>query len=261
MIFSVGYLLVRGLLSCLTVLARHEASKDAELLVLRHENAVLHRQVGRVRYRPGDRLWLAALFRLIPRRRRGEVFAVTPATLLAWHRKLVAHKWDYTSRRRPGRPVGADNGVMAVDLLFPCRGRGGRKFGIWLRGSVAVGHCQYSCHFVLHIWRCSAGWLALLASSDRAKDAEILILRHQVAVLQRQVKTPRLSWADRAILAALAWLLPGRYLRELRLIISPRTLLRRHADLVRRHWAYPRAVGTAARLCQAKAAEMAPAPF
>jgi hypothetical protein len=84
------------------------------------------------------------------------------------------------------------------------------------------------------------GWLALLARSDRAKDAEILILRHQVAVLQRQVKTPRLSWADRAVLVALARLLPGRHLRELRLIISPRTLLRWHADLVRRHWAYPR---------------------
>jgi hypothetical protein len=68
-------------------------------------------------------------------------------------------------------------------------------------------------------------WLALLARSDRAKDAEILILRHQVAVLQRQVKTPRLSWADRAILAALARLLPSGHLRHLRLIISPRTLL------------------------------------
>jgi transposase len=79
-------------------------SKDAELLALRHENAVLRRQVGRVRYQPGDRLWLAALSRLVPRRRWGEVFPVTPATLLAWHRRLVARKWDYSSRRRPGRP-------------------------------------------------------------------------------------------------------------------------------------------------------------
>ena len=79
-------------------------SKDAELLVLRHENTVLRRQIGRVRYQPGDRLWLAALSRLVPRRRWGEVFAVTPATLLAWHRRLVARKWDYASRRRPGRP-------------------------------------------------------------------------------------------------------------------------------------------------------------
>jgi putative transposase len=81
------------------------------------------------------------------------------------------------------------------------------------------------------------GWLALLARSDRAKDAEILILRHQVAVLQRQVKNPRLSWAGRAVLAALARLLPGSQLRQLRLIVSPRTLLRWHAGLVRRRWA------------------------
>jgi putative transposase len=52
-------------------------------------------------------------------------------------------------------------------------------------------------------------WLALLARSDRAKDTEILILRHQVAVLQRQVKNPRLSWADRAVIAALARLIPA----------------------------------------------------
>ena len=84
------------------------------------------------------------------------------------------------------------------------------------------------------------GWLALLARSDRAKDAEILILRHQVAVLQRQVKTPPLSWADRAVLSALARLLPRGQLRHLRLVISPRTLLRWHASLVRRQWTYPR---------------------
>ena len=104
MILSIVYLVVRCLLGCPMVLARSEASKDAELLALRHENAVLRRQISRVRYQRADRLWLAALSRLIPRRRWGEVFAVTPATLLAWHRRLITHKWDYTSRRRPGRP-------------------------------------------------------------------------------------------------------------------------------------------------------------
>ena len=84
-------------------MAWREASKDAELLVPRHENAMLRRQAGRVRYRPADRLWLAALSRLIPRRRWGDVFAVTPATPLAWHRRLVIRKWDYSSQRRPGR--------------------------------------------------------------------------------------------------------------------------------------------------------------
>jgi putative transposase len=84
------------------------------------------------------------------------------------------------------------------------------------------------------------GWLALLARSDRAKDAEILLLRHQVAVLQRQVRAPRLSWADRALLAALARLLPYSRLCRLRLIVSPRTLLRWHAGLVRRRWTFPR---------------------
>jgi len=103
-IISVVYLLVRCLLGCLAVLTRRQMSKGAELLVLRHENAVLRRQISRVRYEPGDRLWLAALSRLVPRRWWGEVFPVTPATLLAWHRRLVARNWDYASRRRPGRP-------------------------------------------------------------------------------------------------------------------------------------------------------------
>ena len=115
MIFSAVYLIVRCLLSCLAVLARSEVSKDAELLVLRHQNAVLRRQVSRVLYQPGDRLWLAALSRLIPRRRQGAVFAVTPATLLAWHRRLIARKWDYSSRWGPGRPSMA----AAIRKLVP----------------------------------------------------------------------------------------------------------------------------------------------
>jgi hypothetical protein len=77
-IFAVVYLVVRGAVGRLMVLARREVSKHAELLVLRHENAVLRRQIGRVRYQPGDRLWLAGLSRLIPWHRWGEGYAVTP---------------------------------------------------------------------------------------------------------------------------------------------------------------------------------------
>ena len=94
-------------------------------------------------------------------------------------------------------------------------------------------------------------WLALLARSDRAKDAEILLLRHQVAVLPRHVGTPRPSWADRAVLAALARVPPGGQLRQLRLIVSPRTLLRWHAGLVRRRRAYPRRAPGRPRTVQA----------
>jgi hypothetical protein len=103
-VFSIIYLLVRWLLGAVTVLARRDVSKDAELLVLRHENAVLRRQVSRARYEAADRVWLAALARLIPRRRWAQVFSVTPATVLAWHRRLVTRKWTYVDRRGPGRP-------------------------------------------------------------------------------------------------------------------------------------------------------------
>src|SRR5512142_1480372 len=72
------------------VLTRQQVSKDAELLVLRHENTVLRRQIGRVRYEPGDRLWLAALSRWVPRRRWGEVFMVTPAGYESSRRRSAA---------------------------------------------------------------------------------------------------------------------------------------------------------------------------
>jgi putative transposase len=80
-------------------------------------------------------------------------------------------------------------------------------------------------------------WLALLARSSAAKDAELLILRHEVAVLWRQVSRPRVDWADQAVLAGLARLLP----RPTRhgLFVRPEALLRWHRDLVRRRWSYP----------------------
>src|SRR6187551_2909295 len=80
-------------------------------------------------------------------------------------------------------------------------------------------------------------WLALLARSDATKDAEILILRHEVAVLRRTNARPTLTWLDRAMLGAPSRLLPTP-LRQLRLV-SPRTLLRWHAQLVCRRWSYP----------------------
>jgi putative transposase len=97
-LFKIVYLLTCRVLGLAVLVFRSERAKDAELLVLRHENA------GQVRYEPADRAWRAAPARLVPRRRWTEVFLVTPATLLAWRRGLAARKYDTSKRRRPGCP-------------------------------------------------------------------------------------------------------------------------------------------------------------
>jgi putative transposase len=99
---SLVYLLLRQILQMLTQLARDGGAKDVELLVLRHEVAVLRRQVHRPDLQPADRVVLAALSRPLPRQ-RWSAFFLTPATLLRWHRQLIARHWTY-SHTRPGRP-------------------------------------------------------------------------------------------------------------------------------------------------------------
>jgi hypothetical protein len=207
-LLEIVYLLVCRVPGFAVLVFRRDLTKDAELLALQHENAVLRRQVKRIRYEPADRVWFTAPAQLIPRRRWAGVFPVTPATLLAWHRRLTARKYDTCKRRKPGRPPAVRSSVCPSAVLDH-----GRVFG----------------------------WLVLLGRSQASKDAEIMMLRHEVRVLRRQVARPRPDWADRAILAALARLLPAA-LRGSRLV-TPGALLAWHRRLITRKWTYPRPPG------------------
>ena len=100
---EIVYLLMRWLFGLVVLLSRGDRAKDAELLVLRHENAVLRRtRPGPVRARRPGLVRCAGPVH--PAAAVGRVFPVTPATLLAWHRRLAARKYDTSTRRRPGRP-------------------------------------------------------------------------------------------------------------------------------------------------------------
>ena len=117
MLLKIVYVLTCRVVGLAVLVFLSDLAKDAELLVLRHENAVLRRHAGRVRYEPADRAWFAALARLVPRRRWAGLFPVAPATLLAWHRRLAARKYDTSKRRKPGRPPTAPGIARLVARL------------------------------------------------------------------------------------------------------------------------------------------------
>ena len=102
MILSFGYLILRQVLQLMILVARGDRANAVEVLVLRHEVVVLRRQVRRLDLEPADRAVLAGLSKLLP---RGwwAAFFVAPATLLRWHRALIARRWTYP-RRTLGRP-------------------------------------------------------------------------------------------------------------------------------------------------------------
>jgi putative transposase len=95
------YRLVRLVIDLLVLRGRRDRSKDVEILVLRHQLAILQRQISRPRFEPEDRAVLTALARVL-RRDRWSILLVKPHTILAWHRRLVANHWTYP--HRPGRP-------------------------------------------------------------------------------------------------------------------------------------------------------------
>ncbi len=102
MLWSFVYLVVRNLFALVWLLGRPRRSKEMEILVLRHELAILRRQAARPKLTRADRALLASLSRSLSRP-AWAVFPVKPETLLRWHRQLIARRWTY-SHRPPGRP-------------------------------------------------------------------------------------------------------------------------------------------------------------
>jgi putative transposase len=94
---NLAYLTLCRSIQLLVLLARGDAAKDLEILVLRHQLTVLRRQAPRPRFEPADRAVLAAISRALPRA-RWSCFLVRPETLLRWHRRLVAGAWTYPHR-------------------------------------------------------------------------------------------------------------------------------------------------------------------
>jgi putative transposase len=109
---TLAYLILRQVLG-LVGRGQSPDAKDVEIAVLRHQLAVVHRQIVRPRYTPADRMILATLAKLLPRD-RWPIFLVTPSTLLRWHRELIRRRWTYPARHRRRRALDPE----VVDLVL-----------------------------------------------------------------------------------------------------------------------------------------------
>jgi putative transposase len=130
--WSLCYLVLRRVLQLAALRFRSDEFKELEIVVLRHELAVLHRQLARPELTASDRVFLAAASRLLPRT-RWRAFVVTPTTLLRWHRRLVARRWTYP--HRVGRPpIGGELRELVLRLARENRRWGYQRIAGELRG-------------------------------------------------------------------------------------------------------------------------------
>jgi putative transposase len=106
-VFALIYLALKRLLELIVLICRCKEAKELEILVLRHQVAVLRRQVSRPELGPADRALLAAFSRAMPRK-RWRAFFVRPETLLRWHRRLAAGRWTYPTKARPAAQAQGD---------------------------------------------------------------------------------------------------------------------------------------------------------
>jgi hypothetical protein len=160
-VVSLIYWALRRLLELVVLRPRSERSKELEILVLRHQLHVVQRQAARPRLRPADRVLLAALSRSLPRSVWSS-FLVSPATLLRWHRQLVARRWTY-SRRSVGRPrtgSGSCELVLRLARENPTWGVWGAKTRCVPRGigDLQAGRLNLACGVKKLDSGCELGW-------------------------------------------------------------------------------------------------------